>query len=81
VYDASGAPLGRLHSGYVVVEGVIDEAEYVGTALGKKVAERGAAPGKRVRGYADKRVRPTEDKATPPRQPDPRLRNPLAGSG
>jgi hypothetical protein len=36
--------------------------------------------GKRMDAYGNKMIQPAEDKATPARRPDPRLRNPLTGT-
>lgn len=75
LFDQNGQPLGELAPGTVVVE----------RAVGDRAPDDAPAArihdGKRIRGYADKRLRPSSDKATPPRQPDPRLSNPIAGSG
>jgi len=72
VYAADGRLLGSLPPGVVIVpasEGAPAPSEPPN--LSERVHD-----GKRIRGYDDKALRPT-----PPRQPDPRLRNPLAGSG
>jgi len=74
VFTGNGKPLYKLAPGQVVVPGYSDTPGSLAHQHEELIA-------KRVRDYADKRIRPTEDKATPPRQPDPRLRNPLAGSG
>lgn len=76
IFNEAGEPLLRLRPGQVVVEGTIDTAG----SLAAQHAENEAVA-KRVRSYPDKKLRVAEDKATPPRQPDQRLRNPLAGSG
>jgi hypothetical protein len=47
VFNEKGEALARLRTGWVVVEGTRDTAK---------------SPPKRVRGYADKKVRPEEDK-------------------
>jgi len=73
VFTPDGEPLYVLAPGQVVVPG--------SSSMPGSLAHQHADNEKRRRGYADKRIRPAEDKATPPRQPDPRLRNPLAGSG
>ena len=76
VFNEAGEPLCRLRPGQVVVEGTLDTAG----SLAAQHAEHGARA-LRVRDYPDKRRRVAEDKATPPRQADARLRNPLAGTG
>jgi hypothetical protein len=54
VIDSDGRVLCRLSPGTVVVPGTIEAA-----AVRAEQTER-----KRVRGYADKRLRPTEDKSS-----------------
>lgn len=55
VLDSSGAVVGRIPPGYVVVEGTIE------TRPSDPVAR--IHDGKRVTGYADKRLVPAEDKS------------------
>lgn len=54
VFDSEGRPIRRLQPGWVVVEGVVD---LVGS-LAHQYREQ-----KRIKGYADKRIRPVEDRA------------------
>ena len=51
VFNEAGDPIARLRPGYVVVEGTIETAG--------SLADQHR---KRVRNYADKVIRPTEDK-------------------
>ena len=76
VFNEKGEPLARLRPGYVVVEGTIDTAGSL--ADQHKRNEHHDEQAKRVGRYADKMIRPAEDKATrptPSRRPDPRLSN------
>jgi hypothetical protein len=54
VFNEAGEALARLRPGWVVVEGTTD------TAKPPAAVERGR---KQVRGYADKVIRPEEDKS------------------
>lgn len=51
VFNTDGKPIARLRPGYAVVPGTLDTAE--------RTYERAA---KRLKGYADKKLRPEEDK-------------------
>jgi uncharacterized protein VirK/YbjX len=55
VFDDKGKAIARLRPGYVVVEGTIDTAESLAVQHERQV--------KRVNRYADKKIRPEEDKA------------------
>jgi hypothetical protein len=69
VFNEDGKAIARLRPGYVVVEGTIDTA--------RVPDEHHDEQAKRVGRYADKKLRPVEDKArpTPAPRPDPRLSN------
>jgi hypothetical protein len=77
VFDERGRLLARLRPGAVVVPGDVQADADEPSAPEREHPTR--------RGYDDKVIRPeqgpTATRPTPPRQPDARLRNPLAGSG
>jgi len=62
VFDSDGRVLYRLSPGTVVVEGTIETAGSSAEQYAKNVRARSES--KRVRGYADKKLRPTEDKSS-----------------
>ncbi|HEX5204801.1 MAG TPA: hypothetical protein VFW27_33195 [Actinoplanes sp.] len=64
VFSVKGEPVVHLVAGQVVVPGSVD------TPGSLADQHRKALTAKRMRGYADKKLRPT-----PPRRPDPRLSN------
>lgn len=61
VFDSEGRAIRRLQPGWVVVEGVVETEGSLAQQL--------------QAGYADKKLRPAENKPTPARRPDPRLSN------
>ena len=79
VFDDRGRLLMYLRPGAVVVPGTTGETLAERTPDQESPTRR--QPGPCTPGYADKVIRPERTSPTPPRQPDARLRNPLAGSG
>lgn len=73
VFDPDGCEVLRLVAGQIVVAGTIDTPGSLAQQTQRLLAGRS--------GYDDKVIRPARTSPTPPRQPDDRLRNPLAGSG
>lgn len=63
VFNEKGEAIASLRPGYVVVEGLMKSPGSLADQHARQVRRADDASTKRARGYADKAVRPAEDKS------------------
>jgi hypothetical protein len=73
VFDEHGKPIATLRPGYVVVEGLLKNPGSLADQHHRNTVKNRPAFQKRLQGYADKKIRPAEDKSQPLRAAIKRL--------